>query len=108
MMIKKDAPNTVLSSIIQDPKIAVSQLKVYLNNGVILYCDDVARFKKSPIPLFAWDSQGNIALYVTHFTTPDSKEYQEVNNLEDSGWGTLLTYIPETSIQNVELRIMET
>ena len=96
----------VWTGIIQNTRIAPTQIVIAMKNGAIFECDDVQQFNDAPIPLYYSDNDGNIALYVTSRTSPDGQK-EEVQATRDPGWGDRITYIPAEEISNIDIRFMK-
>ncbi len=96
----------VWTGIIQNTKIAPTQIVVALKSGAVFECDDVQQFKDSPIPLYYSDNNGNIAIYVTKRTSPDGQEV-EVKATQNPDWGDRITYIPAEEISNIDIRFLK-
>lgn len=109
----EDGRGDVWNTLIENTKISVSEVNIYLNSGMVLRCDDVSKFLEAPIPLLMWDEYGNIAIYVTHFKRNGEESFQEeIPHFIRSGDGVdhdsaILTYIPATNIDFVDFRVTE-
>ena len=102
----EDGIPTVWSRITQDTTIAPRQLTVELKDGSKYICDDVDSFATAPIPMYYTDSEGNIAMHVTHKAKKDEAE-TPVAVVRHESWGDRITYIPAKDIATIDFRFVK-
>lgn len=102
----EDGIKTTWARIIQDTSIAPKQIVVQMKDGSKYTCDDVQSFGAAPIPLYYTDTEGNLAIYVTHRTATDGVETL-VDAVRHDSWGDRITYIPAKDIANVDIRFVK-
>ncbi|WP_334467757.1 hypothetical protein [Arsenophonus sp. PmNCSU2021_1] len=81
-----------------------TEVFVILKDGSGLLSRPLARFEGLPNGPFALGNTGDVILYVTHHSAPDSDEWREFAGVIDDSWGALATYIPAEQIARVEIR----
>lgn len=81
-----------------------TEVFVILKDGSGLLSRPLARFEGLPNGPFALGNTGDVILYVTHHSAPDSDEWHEFDGVIDGSWGALATYIPAEQIAKVEIR----
>lgn len=98
-------PNT-WTEIIENTKVGISQITVYLKSGEALTSHYIYDYADAPIDLLRWDSDGNIALYVTAKKPKDEDKFVPVSDLTKlETHGVIkyrLTYIPKEEIEYIE------
>lgn len=102
----EDGIKTTWTRIIQDTTVAPKQIVVQMKDGIKYTCDDVQSFANAPIPLYYTDTEGNLAIYITHKTTPDGNE-TSVEAVRHDTWGDRITYLQAKDIANVDIRFVK-
>lgn len=96
----------VWAELTDNTKVGAAQITVYLKNGEALSCDYLYDYKDAPINLLRRDTEGNIALYVTHIKQKDADQFTAVAEptyeKKDDISLYRLTYVPKASIDRVE------
>ncbi|EEI9429493.1 hypothetical protein RDB90_004333 [Salmonella enterica] len=81
-----------------------TELFVILKDGSGLQSRPLSRFEGLPNGPFTLGNSGDVILYVTHTSEPDSDDWIEFEEVIHKSWGALATYIPADQIAKVEIR----
>ncbi|MCD9146632.1 hypothetical protein [Pseudophaeobacter flagellatus] len=96
-----DGLSTVLDTIRTDTEFKPTSLLVSVDDGPILYCDDLQRFKKHPFGPCLIGGDGSIALYVTHTQPSGVDEWEETEEHAQNQ----ITVIPADRVKLIETRV---
>jgi hypothetical protein len=86
-------------------KVYFSQIKIELNDGSFLFCNDTKLFNDAPHGPCILGPNGDIALYVTHKSDAAS-EINFVDNVRDENYGDEITYISADKIKKISFRLI--
>lgn len=100
-----DIPTAWLSVTAMGTDSAPSQICVETIEGRLLLCDDTRVFKDAHQGPATFGLSGDVAFYVTAECRPNG-EWIDKEDVDHSGYGGLLTYLPASQIKRVELRYL--
>lgn len=81
-----------------------TQLIVRRTGGVMLMCDELAKFQHENFGPCIYGDDGSIALYVTHQKADGESDWEQMDAVVADQWGALLTYVPASEIASIYLR----
>jgi len=99
-----DGTNSAWQQVFGQIGYRTTEVFVILKDGSGLLSRNLARFEGLPNGPFALGNTGDVILYVTHHSAPDSDDWHEFAGVIDDDWGALATYIPADQIARVEIR----
>lgn len=85
----------------------VSQLKVRLVDGTMMFCRDLSVFRQAPNGPCVLGGKGDVLMYVTDIGKKNAKNrtvWTPVSGVHDEYYGYSMTYIPREQVARVELR----
>lgn len=82
----------------------VTEFYVIMKDGSGLLSRLPGDFEDLPAGPFALGNSGDIILYATHHSPADSEEWIKYDDVVDSSWGALATYIPAEQIARIDIR----
>lgn len=88
---------------IQDTRMAPTEVRVKLKNGDVLKCFDVQSFGDAALPCGTFDNDGNVALYVTDVISANGEE-RTLADVRNSIYGDLVTHVSREDILHVSIR----
>ena len=94
---------SVMDDLIGNSTYPVSEITVQLEGGTKLQCFDTRPYGDAPFGPLRMSPAGDIALYVTDIESPDGKR-RKIENVKDPKWGHLLTYVPSSQVQTLNVR----
>lgn len=101
-----DGQPTAWDTIGPSTKYAPNQLTVRKTDGSAVMCEILDAYKDLPHGPCLLGQDGSVALYVTHFRKSDengAQSWQEISPLDEKT-GALITYIPASKIDEIEIR----
>lgn len=102
-----DAPSAWAALAVTGDSCVVSEIKVRLKDGTILFSDDLTLFGGHPDGPCVLGTKGDILMYVTDIARPNadgSVTWQAATDHRDEGYGSMITYIPADEVARVSLR----
>lgn len=85
----------------------VWQLKVSLEDGTMLFCENLSDFSDEPNGACVLGGGGDVLMHVTRVGKLDAdgnRKWTTVKNVRDPNFGTAITYLPKDRVARIELR----
>ena len=100
-----DIPTAWLSVTATETDVSPTQIVVSLENGRTLMCENTRDFIGAPFAPCIYGLDGSIAFYVTA-ERPQGGEWVDRTDIRHHVDGDMLTYVPASAINRVELRLV--
>jgi len=109
----EDNRGDVWQKVFNDPRLFLSQIRVYLKTGEAFACDDThslgtpERERIGIYPYYAHDDR-QIGFIPTHTKKPGDTEWRDAKDIDAPGWGVRFVIFNPEEIQYMDVRMMET